>query len=114
MLRIVQLLSLVLLLAPGSLRSQDRSPVNVSPGFVNGIGFREMPSEAKLSYVVGHTDALLASEMFGASARNRRWLGNCVEGWDGQQLLAIAVAFLEANPQRWNQPMSVLFIVYVS
>ena len=80
-------------------------------GFSTGETYKSQDRDTREAYIVGVNDALRVAGMFDAPERRPRWLRDCTVGWKVPQLTAIADRYVAAHPERWQDPMAVLYIV---
>ena len=89
----------------------------ISPGFQTGNDYLAKSNSERASYIMGLTDGLLSSPLYlnkeipSEALGNVDSLKNCVTSKieNLKQLRAIVEKYLENNPERWAEPMSLLY-----
>ena len=80
----------------------------VLSGFMTGNTYRELSADEKLGYAMGFVNGLLVAPMITGKEEDATWLHPCISGMTNNQVVAILEKFLNDNPARWQQPMTVL------
>ena len=93
----------------------------VYDGYLSGNDYLELTNIEKLSYLIGVADGLLSSRLYlnigtpdealSDISELKKCLVDKIES--NKQLLAIIEKYLKNNPERWSDPMGVLFFVSI-
>ena len=89
----------------------------ISPGFQTGNDYLAKSNSERASYIMGLTDGVLSSPLYLNKEIPSEALGNadslktCVTSKieNLKQLTAIVEKYLDNNPERWAEPMSLLY-----
>ena len=82
--------------------------VEIKTGFLSGSSYKELPDVGKRGYVMGFTDGIFVSPLYGAPKKNILPLERCVVGMSAGQIVAIVEKWLADNPGRWHEQMNTL------
>lgn len=78
-------------------------------GYVTGKTYRALDDGARMGWLVGVMDGIMAEDFTINSPSKGSWLGKCVEELDKEQLKAIFEKELQAKPEAWHAPAALIF-----
>lgn len=78
-------------------------------GYLTGNAYQALDDGARMGWLVGVMDGIMAEDFTINSPPGGPWLGKCVEELDKEQLKAIFEKELQAKPQAWHAPAALIF-----
>ncbi|WP_372603662.1 hypothetical protein, partial [Actibacterium sp.] len=78
------------------------------PSFMSAAHFREQNEDVQIGYVMGFFEGMATGSVFGASTECLEALYICVKDVSSSQLTAIVNKYVEANPEGWHLPMTII------
>ena len=87
--------------------SQVGAQVEIDPAFVpksfmSGKDWRGLSKGEQQAYAIGVVDGLDLAFAYGKQGTNLVWINPCVTGMSSDQVRAMLLAELDANPAEWN------------
>lgn len=76
--------------------------------YLNGNNYERLSPDARLIYVAGAIDGMVAGAINGGGTRWGEQLGRCVTNMQNAQLMAIIDKYLADNPANWDMQMNLL------
>lgn len=105
--RRIIILAVVLVACSGSASAATNTDTgNYWPGFINGNEWRDWPTNVRLSYVFGAVDGFLYSGTFGAHENITNFIQICLDGKQGEQMLASVDKYMRDHPENWDKGMN--------
>jgi len=77
-------------------------------GYVTGNDYLALPDEARMGWLIGALDGMMAESIALEKDSNGPWLGRCVRSFDNSQIKAIFEKQLAANPESWHAPAAMI------
>jgi hypothetical protein len=86
---------------------QGGTQVEVDPtlaphSFLSGKDWRGLGKGEQQAYAVGVVDGLDLAFAYGKQGKNLAWINPCVTGMSSDQVRAMLLAEIDANPGEWN------------
>ena len=78
-------------------------------GYVTGNDYMKLDDNAKLGWLIGVMDGMMAESFLFKKDDKGPWLGRCIDGLTKQQIKAILEKELSENPEEWHVPASLIF-----
>lgn len=99
----------VLLLLAFAISAQAASPAGVMLGYITGNDYMALSIKERQIWVIGVADGIMAEGIESAKAAEGPWLGRCLRGIPGSQLVAILEKDLRDRPDSWHAPAALVF-----
>lgn len=78
-------------------------------GYVTGNDYLKLDDNARLGWLIGAMDGIMAESTLIKKDAQGPWLGRCIDGLDTQQIKAIFEKELSENPEGWHAPAALIF-----
>lgn len=79
-------------------------------GYITGNDYFKLDDNAKLGWLVGVMDGIMADSTTVERSEKGPWLGRCIDGLDTRQIKAMFEKELNQNPEGWHAPAALIFI----
>ena len=79
-------------------------------GYITGNDYLRLDDNARLGWLVGVMDGIMADSTMVEKDEKGPWLGRCIDGLSIQQIKAIFEKELNRNPEGWHAPAALSFI----
>ena len=80
----------------------EMDPALVPKSFISGKDWRGLGKGEQQAYAVGVVDGLDLAFAYGKQGTNLAWINPCVTGMSSDQVRAMLLAEIDANPGEWN------------
>ena len=81
----------------------------ITLGYVTGNDYMKMDNDARLAWVIGAMDGIMAESFAHKKDDKGPWLGRCVDGLTTHQIKAMFEKELGNNPEAWHAPGALVF-----
>lgn len=78
-------------------------------GYITGNDYLQLDDNARLGWLVGVMDGIMAESTLITKDDQGPWLGKCIVGLNTQQIKAIFEKKLSENPEEWHAPAAFIF-----
>jgi hypothetical protein len=81
----------------------ERDSESVPKSFLSGKDWRGLPKGEQQAYAIGVVDGLDLASAYGKKEIDLGWINGCVTGMSSDQVRAMLLAEIDANPDEWNR-----------
>ena len=78
-------------------------------GYATGNHYIKRDNNAKLGWLIGAMDGIMAESLSIEKNKDGPWLGKCIEGISTAQIQAMFEKELKDNPDSWHAPAALIF-----